>query len=287
MKQFLIAAILFNGLVGTVEALDDTPTVSPSVILPGTGTAPEKPETETASDKEKEPVTTGSDSEWTPKLMVTLSITEDGRPKMVEREVIVSRLQGTDNPAGTFFRESPLSQAPSEEKSDRRFVSEIQRRMITEPGVVLMWCDNISVNVTSPVDGLSMHEVKCEGKVTICLGATITGQSFELKSGAISLTNATMRLHGSYEAVTPKVTIPLSVFGVSTQKFERPLTTQEIAVQMSKLISPMAGSRFRESLQPVPDPISSLGKVLKKGASAPQQDFPAINVPFEEDRDTF
>ena len=285
MKHILMALVLFHGLASAVSAQDDIPKDAPSLIpseRPRLEAEGVRPEAETAPDKKEECVPQSSDSEWKPKLMVSLSITDDGRPKMAEREVMVFTLQGAGGAASTSDFESRLFQVRTEENSDRHFVPNSARKMIVEPGVILLWCDNVSVNVTTSDNGESTYGVKCDGKVSIGLGSIITGESFELKSGSINMTNVSFKLPGPFEVATPEVTIPLSVFGVSTQKFDKPLTTLEIAVQTSLLIPPANAQKFNAPLQPQPDPISSPGKVFDREARAQQPFFPDPDGDFRE-----
>ena len=285
MKHILMAVVLLNGLASVVSAQDETLTDAPSLIpseRPRLQAEGVQPEVETAPDKKEESVPQSSDLEWKPKLMVTLSTTDDGKPKMIEREVIVYTLQGAGSAASASDFDSRSFQIRTEENNDRHFVPKSARQMIVEPGVILLWCNNISVNVTTSDNGESTYGVKCDGKVSICLGEIITGESFELKSGSINMTNVSFKLPGPYEVATPEVTIPLSVFGVSTQKFDKPLTTLEIAVQKGMLIPTATPPKFNAPLQPQPDPISSPAKLLERDTRALQPFFPDSGVDFKE-----
>ena len=214
--------------------------------------------------------------------MVALSITKDGKSKMAEREVMVYTLQDAGSGAGTSDLESRSFQVRAERNNDQRFVGKSTRQMIVEPGVVLLWCDNVSVNVATSDNGASAYEVKCDGQVSISLGSIITGQSFELKFGSIKMTDVSVQLYGPYKVATPEVTIPLSVFGVSTQKFDKPLTANEIAVQTSLLISSAHAQKINTPLQPQPDPIPSPGKVFDRDARIPQPFSPDSDGDFKE-----
>lgn len=87
-----------------------------------------------------------------------------------------------------------------------------------------VYCDNISVNITSPDDGPSQYTLNCESAAHVrTLGLQIDCDTLEISDGQLTMTNVRIVQQGQ-TITTEKLSMTLPVIsGASTAKFNQPL----------------------------------------------------------------
>ncbi|MEZ6122219.1 MAG: hypothetical protein R3C49_03460 [Planctomycetaceae bacterium] len=225
--------------------------------------------------------------EWRPKLLVTVSLTEDGLPTEVERVVIVNQYRKV--PGRTFDegRSPRIGSPPPETKT----VVETSTKTVKvrEPGIARLWCDAISADVSHSEADSPAYQFKTTGRTVLQLsGVTIECDSLELKDGSMELLK-TQIISASHQMSSEKLTLPLKVYGLLTETFDQPLNVQQLALthplQAGDFPSMKSSPPESRAWNPTPQPEVDPGFTRGDDFGRPLANFPdEPRVPAFEER---
>ena len=181
-----------------------------------------------------------SESDWNPRLLITLSLTPGGGFQVIEKAIPIHEVRLENGPNGQ--RREVLTRRE-------------QTVRIQQPGKALLACDEANITVNAQEDELQ-HQVSCTGRVCLLMnGLQIKAASLDLKDGQILLEKASIRKMG-FSASAEKLALTLKVVEVSTRKFGRPVDTMpaeavDAGAYLPGLNDPNQGREW--SPQPVPE----------------------------------
>ena len=157
--------------------------------------------------------------EWKPKFKVVLQLSEDGlitsgiRVVKMPITTYVARQQTIKDPFGN----SSIASVKTPQQSYR----EVSMPYVVDPRAII-GCDDISVSASG--DGKSADYIlESTGRCVLFLtGMKIQADSMKLENSELILVNANVTKDQT-EIKSTQMTIPLQVFGISTQKFNKAL----------------------------------------------------------------